>query len=46
MCAETWGDESGIFLKAAVKFAEEFEHWGGFGAEAEGVKLAYPAKQG
>jgi hypothetical protein len=46
VCAETWGDNSGAFLNAAVKFAQEFEHWGGFGAEAEGVNMAYPAQQG
>lgn len=30
MCAETWGDHDGFFLKAAVKFADEFDGWGGF----------------
>lgn len=30
--AETWGDEDQFFLKAAVKFAGEFDGWGGFGA--------------
>lgn len=29
-CAETWGDQDGFFLKAAVKFADEFGGWGGF----------------
>lgn len=29
--AKTWGDESEYYLKAAVRFADEFEHWGGFG---------------
>lgn len=28
--AETWGDEKQFFLKAAVKFATEFDGWGGF----------------
>lgn len=28
--ATTWGDEEGYYLKAAVKFAEEFIGWGGF----------------
>ncbi|RMY56868.1 hypothetical protein D0865_03420 [Hortaea werneckii] len=38
-----WGDVNQFFLKAAVKFADEFEGWGGFGvadgelAESEGV---------
>lgn len=27
----TWGDVNGFWLKAAVKMAEEFEGWGGFG---------------
>ena len=30
--AETWGDESDFFLKAAVRFATEFTSWGGFSA--------------
>ncbi len=29
--ATTWGDDEQYFLKAAVKFAEEFSGWGGFG---------------
>ncbi|KAI9710748.1 MAG: hypothetical protein M1820_002581 [Bogoriella megaspora] len=29
--ASTWGDEDGFFLKAGVKFAHEFDDWGGFG---------------
>lgn len=28
--ASTWGDHDEFFLKAAVKFAEEFSGWGGF----------------
>ncbi|KAL8693129.1 MAG: hypothetical protein Q9218_001981 [Villophora microphyllina] len=36
--AETWGDEDEFYLKAAVKFAEEFDGWGGF-ASAE-IELA------
>jgi len=27
----TWGDESQFFIKAALKFATEFNGWGGFG---------------
>lgn len=27
--SETWGDEDQFYLKAAVRFAEEFNHWGG-----------------
>lgn len=30
--AETWGDKDEFYLKAAVKFATEFDGWGGFGA--------------
>lgn len=30
--AETWGDESDFFLKAAVRFATDFTSWGGFSA--------------
>lgn len=35
---KTWGDANQFYLKAAVKFADEFDGWGGFGpldAEAE-----------
>jgi len=28
--ATTWGDQDQFYLKAAVKFAEEFSGWGGF----------------
>jgi hypothetical protein len=28
--ASTWGDPDAFFLKAAVKFADEFSGWGGF----------------
>ncbi|KAF9892832.1 hypothetical protein FE257_000421 [Aspergillus nanangensis] len=28
--AHTWGDSDSFYLKAAVKFAEEFDGWGGF----------------
>lgn len=28
--ASTWGDQDAFYLKAAVKFAEEFNGWGGF----------------
>jgi len=31
----TWGDEEGFYLKAAVGFAEGFDHWGGFGMDSE-----------
>jgi hypothetical protein len=31
----TWGDEDESYLKAAVKFAAEFDGWGGFAAEDE-----------
>ncbi|OOF96746.1 hypothetical protein ASPCADRAFT_206917 [Aspergillus carbonarius ITEM 5010] len=29
-CADTWGDADSFYLKAAVKFGEEFNGWGGF----------------
>ncbi len=29
--AKTWGDDEQYYLKAAMKFAEEFDGWGGFG---------------
>lgn len=49
--SETWGDKDHFYLKAAVKFADEFEHWGGFGgaaaatADGEGGKYGYPEYQ-
>ena len=30
--SKTWGDLNQYYLKAAVKMAEEFDGWGGFGA--------------
>jgi hypothetical protein len=33
--SRTWGDEEGFYLKAAVGFAEGFDHWGGFGMDAK-----------
>jgi len=33
--ARTWGDDEEFYLKAAVGFAEGFDHWGGFGMDAE-----------
>ena len=32
VAAETWGDGEELYLRAAVKTAEEFDGWGGFGA--------------
>ncbi|KAK4545734.1 hypothetical protein LTR36_002688 [Oleoguttula mirabilis] len=29
--SRTWGDANSFYLKAAVKFADEFDGWGGFG---------------
>ncbi|PYH93783.1 hypothetical protein BO71DRAFT_399389 [Aspergillus ellipticus CBS 707.79] len=29
-CATTWGDSDSFYLKAAVRFGEEFNGWGGF----------------
>jgi hypothetical protein len=31
--SETWGDDTQFYLKAAVRLAEEFQDWGGFGTE-------------
>ncbi|KAJ4987389.1 hypothetical protein SVAN01_07127 [Stagonosporopsis vannaccii] len=42
---DTWGDDSQYFEKAAVKFADEFEHWGGFSTEEDAANLAYPERQ-
>ena len=35
VAARTWGDESQFYLKAAVKFGEQFQGWGGFGPLGE-----------
>ncbi len=45
VASETWGDPSQFYLKAAVKFGDEFEHWGGFGAADHVDKYPYPQKQ-
>lgn len=42
--SETWSDASQFYLKAAVKFADEFQHWGGFGT-ADDVRYYYPDSQ-
>jgi len=31
VAAQTWDDKDEFYLKAAVKFGEEFDEWGGFG---------------
>ena len=38
--AKTWGDDTTFFLKAAVKFADEFDDWGGFGRLSFEDKIA------
>jgi len=45
VASETWGDPSQFYLKAAVKFSDEFNHWGGFGTEDDVVEYSYPQKQ-
>jgi len=42
VASETWGDPLQLYLKAAVRFADEFEHWGGFGTEADVTRYPYP----
>ncbi|KAF2869389.1 hypothetical protein BDV95DRAFT_577221 [Massariosphaeria phaeospora] len=42
--SDTWGDPAQFYLKAAVKFADEFAHWGGFSGSADDVKY-YPERQ-
>ena len=32
--SNTWGDVDQFFLKAAVRLAEEFDSWGGFGSQS------------
>ncbi|PVH99172.1 hypothetical protein DM02DRAFT_594711 [Periconia macrospinosa] len=40
VASETWGDEEQFYLKAALKFADEFGGWGGF--SGNDVAHAYP----
>ncbi|KAH7399431.1 hypothetical protein BKA66DRAFT_451804 [Pyrenochaeta sp. MPI-SDFR-AT-0127] len=45
---ETWESSeahSDHWLNAAVKFADEFDGWGGFGPAGDEVGMAYPATQ-
>ena len=37
--ATTWGDNEKFYLKAAVRLADNFDHWGGFGLHSEDVAL-------
>ena len=38
VAAETWGDSSQYYLKAACRFADEFGGWGGFGPREYGAR--------
>ena len=38
VAAETWGDGDRFYLKAACKFGDEFDGWGGFGPVAVGAR--------
>ncbi|KAF1832361.1 hypothetical protein BDW02DRAFT_640822 [Decorospora gaudefroyi] len=45
---ETWEtpeNHSDRWLNAAVKFADEFEDWGGFGTEEDDARMGYPGRQ-
>lgn len=45
---ETWetpGEESSHWLRAAVRFADEFEAWGGFGTKDDEERMGYPGTQ-
>jgi hypothetical protein len=44
VAAETW-ETSDHWLQAAVKFADKFEGWGGFGTQEDEAKMGYPEKQ-
>ena len=36
--AQTWGDKEEFYIKAAVKFGDDFDNWGGFGPlDTEGM---------
>lgn len=36
--SKTWGDANQFYLKAAVKMAEDFDGWGGFGPRSEELR--------
>lgn len=40
MCAETWGDEDKYYLKAAIKFADDFDDWGTYNVTEDLLGLA------
>ncbi|KAF1840610.1 uncharacterized protein K460DRAFT_390101 [Cucurbitaria berberidis CBS 394.84] len=45
---DTWqkpDEKSSYWLDGAIKFADEFEGWGGFGSEEEEESMGYPEKQ-
>jgi hypothetical protein len=37
--SKTWGDPNSFYLKAAVKFGEEFDGWGGFGPRDAEIEI-------
>ncbi|MCJ1468418.1 hypothetical protein MMC07_007046 [Pseudocyphellaria aurata] len=37
--AKTWGDDEQFYLKAAVRLADNFTHWGGFGSQVSEIEL-------
>ena len=37
--SKTWGDPNQFYLKAALKFADEFDGWGGFGPRDEALEV-------
>lgn len=41
----TWGDPNNFYLRAAVKFADEFDGWGGFGPRDAELEAAEGAGQ-
>jgi hypothetical protein len=42
---ETGNNRSHHWLCAAVKFADDFEGWGGFGTAEDEAKMGYPKEQ-
>lgn len=38
--SKTWGDPNQFYLKAGVKMSEEFDGWGGFGAQDADLEVA------
>ncbi|KAK5117709.1 hypothetical protein LTR62_005133 [Meristemomyces frigidus] len=44
--SRTWGDSNSFYLKAAVKFADDFDGWGGFGPADQALEVEEGGNEG